>query len=297
MNKLTDEQLAKYNSQGLIPGPDETEDAFVERVHFCLQIDQELRASIIPGVSISEEKYPDFQEAAFSVTQPFFDMRPSWVPLFFGNLNLTPWQGGCAWIFQLRKETPVSALLQLRKAFLYKKKYLLIYSRDEVMAHEFAHVGRMLFEEPKFEEVIAYRTATSAFRRFFGPLLQSPAEALIFVLILGMIVLIDVALVISGHWTLYEHAMGLKLIPCVMLGWWIVRLWKKQRQFSSCLRKLEEVLDSKPHANAVIYRLTDREIETFSRMTPSEICQKVKECYDTSLRWRVLRHYFCRKCL
>ena len=93
--------------------------------------------------------------------------------MIFSNERLAPWHGGCAWIFQFAEGLPTAALIQLRQVFSRQPTFLGIYHRDELLTHELVHVGRMKFEEPRFEELFAYETSTSAFRRWFGPLIQA----------------------------------------------------------------------------------------------------------------------------
>lgn len=47
------------------------------------------------------------------------------------------------------------------------------YSTEEVLRHEFVHFGRKHFPNSFYEEIMAYRTSPSFFRRNFGPFLSS----------------------------------------------------------------------------------------------------------------------------
>ena len=89
-------------------------------------------------------------EASFK-TKELYGIQPTWTPLFFNNYQLAPWHGGCAWIFQLTENAPTAALLQLRAPFRHQPTYLNLYRRDELIAHELSHVGRMMYQEPQFE--------------------------------------------------------------------------------------------------------------------------------------------------
>ena len=294
MTKLSDEQLIEYSREGLIPGPSEEEDDFIKRVDLCRQLNKKI--GMPPGGDIVEpglENSPQALEEAFPITKQLFGIEPAWIPLFYSNVNLAPWHGGCAWIFQTNEETPTAALLQLRKAFHNRKNYLGIYNRTELVAHELTHAGRMMFEEPKFEEILAYRTSPSAFRRWLGPILQSANETLIFILVVSFIFILDIFLLNSGHYELYHKLMWLKLIPCALIFYGFVRLFTKQRQFSTCLARLKDILNDDQRANAVIFRLTDDEIHLFAAMRPEEIQQYAQE--QSSLRWRLLALYFFDK--
>src|SRR5262245_52150906 len=142
----------------------------MRRADQCLHIDkllslcaQELPLSGVTG-SISSAEHGTALE--------LFDCAPDWIPLFFSNYRLPFWQGGCTWILQRTECDPPFALLQLNKAYKDHDVYLKFYRRDELVTHECAHVGRMAFDEPAFEEIIAYRTSPSPFRRWLGPIIQ-----------------------------------------------------------------------------------------------------------------------------
>ena len=111
------------------------------------------------------------------------------------------------------KKSPVAALIQLRSRFRTHQRYSGIYERDELIAHELAHVGRMMFEEPVFEELLAYRTAKSPLRRWLGPLISSSKETLLFVVVIGAIFALDLFAFVSQQPALYHQLLWAKLIP------------------------------------------------------------------------------------
>jgi len=290
MQSLSDAELLAFNKRGIIPGPHETEEEFIKRAQYCLNLRQEL--------SQTEELPDSFEQVeldlsqtilkeAFSLSADLFDIAPDWIPIVFSNEQMPPWHGGCAWIFQLSEETPTAALLQMRKPFFYSERYLGIYSRTEIAAHEFVHVGRMLFEEPRYEEVLAYRTSPSSLRRWLGPIVESARESLMFVLLLGVIIMADIALIATGQHTAYQWAMWLKAIPLGIIGYGLWRLAKKHRRFNRCLANLESIYHNKRTAQAVIFRLTDEEIDTFSRQSGDAVRANLQEP-PLTLRHRLL---------
>ena len=148
-------QWQEWNAQGFIPGPDESEKAFLERVAFCLSLEDHL-VEIVGAqfpFEVNDLKSKEILENVLTMTQELYGIQPRWVPLFFSNYKLSLWHGGCAWIFQLNEETPTAAFLQLRACFRNSLNFLGIYQRKELIAHELAHVGRMLYQEPQFEEI------------------------------------------------------------------------------------------------------------------------------------------------
>ncbi len=284
---MTDQQLRDSNSHGFIPGPDESEEKFSQRIEYCRNLHNILSDHMGEEIPFSpkESTSLSFFQKASKKTQNLYGFMPDWVPIFFSNRQLSPWHGACAWIFQLKEDTPTSALLQLRKSLHHSKRLLGIYDRDELISHELVHVGRMMFEEPKFEELLAYRTSPSRFRRFFGPLIQSPYESFFFISVLIGIVALDFYLLLRYSLETYMQAQWLKGIPLLMAGYATFRLWRKQRVFNKCLKNLSKLLGEEK-AYDVIYRLTDTEIKQFSTMKPTEISTYAQK--ESSLRWKVI---------
>jgi hypothetical protein len=230
----------------------------------------------------------DLLEEGFQIADKFYDIKPHWIPVFFSNYKLAFWHGGCAWIFQENEATPTGAFFQLRTPFKTSQTYLGLYKRSALVAHEFSHVGRMMFEEPRFEEVFAYRSDPSAFRRYFGPIMQSSWESALFVLFLFLILMIDFSLSSLASTSLYQHFMWLKLVPFGMILYALGRLYRKQRQFSRCLNNLQKIVGTEEKANGVIYRLTDNEICTFAKMTEKQLREYIELNKDKTLRWQVI---------
>jgi hypothetical protein len=139
---ISDEQLLHYNALGIIPGPEEAEETFIARALYCLNLKNLLEkegGKILP-FAVNKTKFPYKQlrgEESANLLAQFFDIDPQWVPIFMSNYHLAPWHGGCAWIFQLQGNTPKSAFLQLRE------ESSIFSDRQELIAHELAHVGRM----------------------------------------------------------------------------------------------------------------------------------------------------------
>ncbi|NGX41840.1 MAG: hypothetical protein K940chlam7_00114 [Chlamydiae bacterium] len=288
-------KLLDWNQAGLVPGPEESEEDYRKRAEYCLQLKTKLEDELAPFGSEAPANNNTLK-GAFQKTEQLFDIVPEWIPLYFSNYRLTPWHGGCVWIFQIAKDTPTAAFLQLRNAFSTSSSYFNMYDRDELAAHELAHVGRMTFQEPKFEEVLAYRTSPSQFRRWFGPIVKSSWESLLFVLTLFMVFLIDLSYVYTGEYSTYRSAMWFKALPLGLLALALGRLWWRQWQFSRCFQKLRGLLPDEKTANAVIYRLTDQEIIAFSKMVPVAIQQFVDDHKEESLRWNLIANaYFSSK--
>lgn len=282
-------ELLKYNQAGLIPGPQETLEDFSKRASYCVDLKNQIPHMLAEELPFAKDEIhssQQFMQKGCEEAKEIYDINPSWVPLFFSNYQLSFWQGGCAWIFQKSEDSPTSAFFQLRKNFRSHQTYLGIYNRDELITHELSHVGRMKFEEPKFEEILAYRSSSSFFRRFFGPIIQSSAESMLFML--GLLFLIFSDIFALSYETSHHFSLIARLLVLGMILFGIIRVCYRQWQFRRCLHQLETTLNNSSMANAVIYRLRDHEIITFGKKSSDEIKQYAKEKINHSLRWKVI---------
>ncbi|WP_068468662.1 hypothetical protein [Candidatus Protochlamydia phocaeensis] len=284
----------KWNQQGLIPGPMESEEEFCRRIAFCLRLEQELveRVGADLPFAVGDKASQEVLQDSLKLTQDLYGISPAWVPLFFSNYQLAPWHGGCAWIFQLDDSTPTSAFLQLRACFRHQSAYLGLYQRRELIAHELAHVGRMLYQEPHFEEILAYRSSSSSWRRWLGPVVQSSKETLFFILILGTVIMADLALLVMNAPIGYGLSIGLKLIPIALVFLALVRLGNRQRLFERALAQLNALYLDEQAARHLLYRLRDQEIELFATSTADGIRSFIQEYALQSFRWKFLLYNY-----
>ena len=173
---LSDSELLSLHRRGLIPGPNEVEALFLER------IDSIEAFSAAPPIDEKQALPMQDWKEANQLTDQLFDFKPDWMVAFYSDRHLPFWQGAATWIY----ETPVRVpLLQLRKKFC-KGSYLKMYTRSEVLAHEAAHAARMGFDEKKFEEILAYSTSKRSWRKWLGPLFRSSWESYVFVVLLAV---------------------------------------------------------------------------------------------------------------
>jgi len=278
------------NQQGLFPGPEESKEEFIKRANFCQNLLAELSQRVDQPLpfDFTDTATNHVTHEAMHFSNKIFGITPDWIPIFFSNYKLSSWHGGCAWIFQLDERTPTSAFIQLRKNFKTKSWYLGIYSRKELITHELAHVGRMLYQEPKFEEVLAYRSADSKWRRFFGPLIQSSKESLFFIILLAVVLLISLASLSADAPLISSLSLGIFILPFFIALLAFLRLTNRQWQFENCLKNLEKIYKHPQLANHLIYRLTDKEILLFAKMNSSEISPYIEAQSLVSFRWQFL---------
>ena len=280
---MNDKQLLEYNALGLIPGPDETKDQFLKRVSYCLTLKDNLPFTQSHPTPI----IGDIKDHSLEKSKQYYDVKPFWVPIQYNNYQLRPWHGAAAWIFQENDDLPVSAFIQLRKKMTPKKKYLGLYDFSELLNHELAHVGRMMFEEPKYEEMLAYKTSNSSFRRFFGSIIQSSSISMLFMLSIFLILFLDF-FSIAYQPENFEAFTYFKLIPLSMIAFGCFNLCGRHRTFNKTLENLKKIAKSPDLAQAIIYRLKDVEIDRFSKLSPQQIMSHIKQEKTKSLRFRLI---------
>lgn len=283
-HKIDDNILLDYDRQGLIPGPKETEEQFLARANYCLSLRETLikeNSAELPSGSFDDQE--GLLQQGCNEMEKNYLIRPTWVPLAVSSQHLAPWHGGATWIFQLHESSPLGALLQVRRRPWW-------ISVKEVITHELSHIGRMAFEEPEYEEILAYHTSNSSLRRWIGAIVQTKMESFWFVLSLLIVLLFDISSLFWGNYTLFLHVQWVKLLPIGLALWGIQRLAKRISRFSRTLEKLGTL---SKHPLAVAYRLTDREIKIFSAMNGEQILNYADR--QDSLRWRIIRYLFEQK--
>ncbi len=238
--------MLELNRLGLFPGPKEEEKAFEKRVLLSLS-------------KKGNEEIPSIEK---------YGICPSWIFINYSNKGLLPWEGGCTWIFE--ENGVINTTLQLRRLFKHKKKYLKLYDKQEILIHELVHIGRIAFDEPKFEEFLAYRTSPNAFRREFSNMIEHSYEPLLFLIPLFLINLF--------------LPIYFNLLPLTLLIGAFFRSKKRKKTFEEAKKRLKPLFkeDSEPF----LYRLTDDEIIFCAEHTLEQILEKFSE---NSFRYRFLR--------
>ncbi len=250
------EELIKLSEQGLFPGPHEPDELFFLRSR--------------------AEKKAHFCPAAFEITKKLFHSVPDWVEIRYGHQGLRPWEGAAAWIEEGGQAASVS--IQIKN-----NRFTRLYPLEETIAHEMVHAMRVAFEEPRFEEILAFLTSKNPLRRYFGPLFSRARESLGFILVMA------VSWLCCLSEMFFDISLGANYLlwsPVAVLGLGLVRLVRSQRIFSCVLKQLEKIVAG--HTLAVALRLTDREIEYFAKCSPSEILSFAAKEKEKSLRWRQL---------
>ncbi len=254
MVSMTDRELMEWDQAGFIPGPGETEAAFKARV--LLAKEKFEKGNWIP---------PAHWDWARESLCQLFNVKPLYICAFYSNRSLTPWQGAACWLEGKKVNS-----IQLRKA-LKKGTFLGLYRREEILAHEAVHAARSAFEEEQCEEFFAYMTSEKKWRRVLGPIVQRPWEV----------------------WPLLVCLAGGVIWPLCYWGatFWMtagfIRLIRQHYRLRRAAQQISRQVSDPRLIRAILFRLTDAEIEKFSRGEKIEEYAKTQTC----LRWKVVKNY------
>ncbi len=274
---ISDEELLLFGQRGFIPGPQEDEKIFLERVNFSQKPLKKCFAEFGEKPPFPIDNKVEEQDWSWASVQlkHFYDVNPSWAPTFYHKRKLLPWQAGMTWIIELEGGKKKFTLIQLRKKSIFC-------SKDELLAHEGAHVARSAYNEPKFEEFFAYFLSSNKFRKLFGPIVQKPYEAVIFIFF-----------ILSGFWgeLLFSSPLlfaCLKTCALIWLSLGLFRLARYRFVFNRTYKKVSSSITDSKKALAVLFRLTDDEIFYFNSLNANEIREYASRQKKGSLRWRMI---------
>lgn len=252
---LASKDLQELNSKGFIVGPNENQEDFLKRVRLLKNRDN-LKNSI--NMSFT------FLERTLSKQ---YDFDVDWLVCSKkrGNSFLHAAETD---IFLIDKVAfPV---IRLPKSFTSKPFF------ENVVIHEIIHALRAPFDAPKYEEFIAYSCSKSNFYKKFGPMFCSRFDSLFF-LVLSFLPLFVSFFIKGAFW-------GSFLLPVIFTTFLLIRLLTRIKTFNRCLKHLKDLFPLKVNPLSIVVRLTDEEIEFFSKSNP--VKSKYFILQQTSLRWR-----------
>lgn len=240
-----DQVLQALNKRGLIPGPEECEETFFAR---CVR------------------------SASNASSAQLWDMKLDWVKILYQSKGLHFWEGGCTWI------EGDQTLIQLHPSFFKKRRHW-GYCQEEIISHELVHVIRGAFEEPIFEEILAYHTSPSPFRRYWGPLWRTTHETTAFLIILFLCTIAS-----------FFEPLGWCAWGCsaLLLGYFSVRLIRNQRIFKRALQRIKGHVGIEKSLPLMLH-LTDQEIIHFSKIGHNEVVPYSLEMAQNQIRWQQIR--------
>lgn len=184
--------------------------------------------------------------------EKLFGFRPNTIPLIINSKKLKPWEAATTWIEE--KNGQRSCFIQLKSL-----KPPRLYSLEEIISHELVHAVRSHLDEPLFEEILAFQTSTSAYRRFFGPLFSQPLEATLFC---ASLLISWAGSMISLFLEIRELLWICWALPILMLIPLLWRLWQHQTLF----KKAYLFLEAQGHnpLSTLLYS-TDAQIKAYAR--------------------------------
>lgn len=247
--KELDKDLINLNKHGIFAGP------YEEKYSFLMRVDQLYQhAPIYPTV------FP-------RVLSELYDINPDHLEVIFTNEGLDVWEAGCTWILENK------LTIQLRKSLKTSNYWLGMYSRDEILSHEAVHAVRAKFQDPLFEEILAYQTSFRWWRRWLGPLFQSSNEAYFFLF----------CMLASTGLILYTPFLG---GVCAFLAplYFGTRLGILHYYFLKAKKKIRKMIGVPPLW--VLLRFTDYEIRMFATQPIPVLEKYVHKQRQNNIRWQ-----------
>lgn len=286
------EALTELDRRGLTPADGEDATAFAHRLETLNENIRKMEDELTQKGSysiddISLQKESRIPKEIFRTpgewTRKLYGFSCDWVPGFFLDPNFSGLFGGCAYSFY----PDFFALFIIRHSFKQKKKWLW-YHRDELLAHELCHVARIACESTVFEELMAYQTATSPFRRWIGGIFRSQVDVFLF---LGSALLQLLLQVVRTFWVpAIPGWLGMTIMAAVVL-FLLFRYGRDLHHHNLALKKLTALYQGEAAtARAVLFHGNDQEIRAMA--TSKDLPALLEEFSKKSLRWQILRHRF-----
>ncbi len=280
----TDGQLLEWNRRGLIPAPGEDAETFGRRLELLVNGEKQFR-EILQAQRGERADLGQFKEA-LERCGALWGIWPDWAFLFYSKVGLSFWHAGATLIWQ--EEGLSLPAIQLHPVFARQERYLGMYDREELVVHELVHAGRAAFNEHRFEEFFAYKGSTIVARRFLGPVLHSAWEAWLYLASWVVPFVIEYFVVALGSERLWRWGLLSYLFPVGITLFALGRLIWRHRTFRRALSSLQTLFHEEQRARFVLYRLRDKEIRRFSKMTPQQVYAYAKRERTRSLRWKVI---------
>ena len=286
------ETLVKLDSMGLLLAPNETLSQYKERLTkifnhldaIYAELEEKQTVKLFDWVVLDKDRQipPEIMEEAAAINDKFYGFQIEWVPGFFLSKSLGFLWGGCAISLP---EDHLSIFL-IRANFAKQQKWL-IYRRDELLSHELCHIARMPMHDRSFEELFAYRSSPSGFRRYMGNCFQYSIDALLFICPFFLLLAAQIC-------QQFLHLTWLPIYPFWILAgsyptFLMIRNQLIRNSFFKAKRNLEKIDVKNPQA--LLFRSIKSEIKEMAK-TP-EIQAYIDNKTKTDLRWKIIAERFC----
>ena len=280
--------LAELDAKGIFCADNENAAEFAARVRLLNEKNRELDQALatdgsaaIEDVTIhQQDRIPEnlFREPQ-ELTEKLYRFQADWVAGFFVDPAYGLLFGGCAYYFY----PDFFALFIIRRSFRDKARWL-FYQRSELLAHELCHVARVSFRAHIYEEIFAYKTATTAFRRFFGGIFRSPKDSFLFI---GASCLLLTNQLCRAFLFPQLPSWPMWGLLALTLSWLILRLLRDMKTLRKARKHLAFIF---PQQNAipVLFRCNDAEIRQLAVLdNPHNAQTWLDNRKSTSLRWKI----------
>lgn len=282
----------ELDAAGFPPVPGESADEFFDR---CAECDAAVAGfytglkdgdavELFGGLKVcaSEAIPAETLSGAHEVTQRLYGFAMTGVPGFFLGTTLGLLWGGC----MFASEDGKLAVFLLRPVFRNRERWL-FYRRTELAAHELCHAARRMLDDSQFEEYFAYQTSPSWLRRHFGNCFIHDRDAILFVI--GAL-LLPIAQAVQTFWLAGFQTGWFWGLALWWPGWLVCRNLCSERVIRRAGRSLLAAGFRSENINAVLFRLSNAEIQALARQNPALAAEYVSSHDD--LHWQVIRARF-----
>lgn len=294
---ISDFELVILNKEGFIAGPKEDEKTFLERVSLTKYFINNPKDFFIDNKKFYVSLGKKIKKPIWSWTKThlkhLFDFSPDYFFAFYQNKNLTPFEGAATWQLSKGNKNLNIPILQVRENFKNKGEYLRIYQLDEILAHESVHALRVAYNEPQFEEIFAYLTSTSFFRRIFGSLIRSSYEGVVFFALLMSGLMFQVLSFYYNSLTFVFILFSMLSIAWASIG--LFRLFRAKLILRKAYKKLFPLFYDRNKTLSVLVRLTDDEIKKISKEKSKNILKYFYDNKEKAIRIKQIYYSYFEK--
>jgi hypothetical protein len=278
--------LVELDGMGLLMGPGESDNV----AKLQKDLDKNGKTTVCDIPLSKDERIPDafFAEAA-PVTEELYGFKTDWVPGFCTNYKMGLLFAGCAW-YSL---DDFFAVFIIRKAFATSPKWL-IYGPTELLAHELCHVARIAYNSATYEEVFAYQTASSGFRRLIGGLLRSPMDTYVLLGSVAVLLVSQIANVTLREPEQWDSmpmplAWGALIAAFAFIGGRYIAAMARFKRLKSLMAELTKPAFVMP----TLFRCSDAELDKLSACTTAaELREQLTTRIANERRWQITAQRF-----
>lgn len=294
LNKESINKLIILDSNGLILGPEENLNEYKTRLStikheaesLYTEINNEQQDGMLSSVKLKPSdiiEEAEFQKVETITEQYSFSVK--WAPGFYSKKSV----GFLAGAATLISETGLPVFI-LSSKFKHKTKWLL-YTKEELLAHELSHVARTPLNDKPYEEFFAYKLSKSRFRKYLGSFFHSPVDPVI--MLLPFLILLAVTLINFSFNTGMDEVyfwISAFIYPAFLF----IRNSYYKHYYKKACNALEKITETN-NIDSILFRCTAKEIKTFSRYskTAAENIRSLVDSFsENNIRWKIIRKRF-----